>query len=207
MKFFSLIYQGDIHPSTEKKVIPQEEYSALVEANAIVEKAREDADEHRKRTAQECEELKEAAKKEGFEEGLSIFNSHVAYFEKELAKLRHEMQQNMLPLVLQAAKKVVGKQLEIKPETIVDIVLGALTPVTQNHRIVIYVNKVDKEILEKERPKLHALLEQVKSLQIRERDDITPGGCVIETETGIINATLENQWRSIEAAFEKYMKQ
>ena len=31
-----------------------------------------------------------------------------------------------------------------------------------------------------------------------------PGGCLIETEAGIINAQLENQWRSLEAAFKAY---
>ncbi len=207
MKFFSLIYQGDVHPATDKKVIPQEEYSSLVTAYDILEKAKEDADQHRQETHEECEGLKKEAKEAGFNEGLSLFNQHAVYFEKELKKLRHEMQQSMLPLVLQAAKKVVATQLEIKPDTIVDIVLSALIPVTQNHSITIFVNKVDKEILEKEKPRLKEILEQLESLKIKDRDDITPGSCVIETETGIINATLENQWRSIEFAFEKYMSQ
>ena len=205
MKFFSLIYQGDVHPSTDKKVLPKEEYSTLATAHEILEKAKEDAEDHKKKTHEECKELKRQAKEEGFKEGLSLFNEHVVYFEKELKRLRHEMQQSLLPLVLQAAKKVVATQLELKPDTIVDIVLATLTPVTQNHRITIFVNKADIEILEKEKPRIKEILEQLESLKIKERDDITPGGCVIETETGIINATLENQWGSIEKAFEKYM--
>ena len=206
MKFFSLIYQGDIHPATDKKIIPKEEYSTLATANEVLEKAKEDAEQHKKQTHEECKELKKQAKEEGFKEGLSLFNEHAVYFEKELKRLRHEMQQSMLPLVLQASKKVVSTQLELKPDTIVDIVLATLTPVTQNHRITIYVNKADLEILEKEKPRIKEILEQLESFQIKERSDIKPGGCVIETETGIINATLENQWRSIEAAFEKYLK-
>lgn len=206
MKFFSLIYQGDIHPATDKKVIPKEEFSSLTTANEILEKAKEDADAHKKKTHEECEELKKEAKEEGFKEGLRLFNEHALYFETEMKKLRHEMQQKLLPLVLQAAKKVVATQLELKPETIVDIVMATLTPVTQNHRITLFVNKADIEILEQEKPRLKGMLEQLETLKIKERDDIQPGGCVIETESGIINATLENQWRSIENAFEKYMK-
>lgn len=207
MKFFSLLYQGDVHPSTEKKVIPREEFSTLVTAHEIVEKAKEDAAELLKRTEEECERLRAQAKEEGFNEGLGFFNEHIVYLEQELKKLRHETQQSMLPLVLQASKRVVGKELELGPDTIVDIVIQALAPVTQNKTIKIYVSKEDKEILEKEKPRVKEILEQVKSFTIMERDDITPGGCVIETETGIINATLENQWRAIGAAFEKYMKQ
>ena len=205
MKFFSLIYQGDIHPFTDKKIIPKEEYSTLATAHEILEKAKADAEEHKKQTHDECALLKKQAKEEGFKEGLSLFNEHAVYFEKELKRLRHEMQQSLLPLVLQAAKKVVSTQLEVKPDTIVDIVLTTLNPVTQNHHITIYVNKSDLEILEKEKPRIKEILEQLESFKIKERSDIEPGGCVIETETGIINATLENQWRSIEAAFEKYL--
>ena len=206
MKFFSLIYQGEVHPSTDQKVIPQAEYSTLVSAHEIQVMALKDAEELHKKTQEECLELKETAKKEGFNEGLSLFNAHVAYFEGELTKIRHEMQQAMLPLVLQAAKRVVGRQLELNPDTIVDIVLQALAPITQNARVTINVNKADRESLEREKPRLKEILEQVKTLKIVERGDVSPGGCIIETETGIINATLENQWRSIETAFEKYMK-
>jgi len=113
----------------------------------------------------------------------------------------------ILPLALKAAKKIVAGELQTQPETIVNIVLQALAPVMQNHKITIYVNKADKEILETEKPRLKEKLEQVQSLIIKDRDDISPGGCMIETESGIINSTIENQWRSIEAAFDRYLKQ
>lgn len=116
------------------------------------------------------------------------------------------MNKLILPLALKAAKKIVAKELETQPETIVDIVLQALAPVLQNHRITIWVNKADKEILEKEKTRIREKLEQVESLSIKERDDVAQGGCVIETESGIINASIENQWRAIESAFDKYLK-
>ena len=74
----------------------------------------------------------------------------------------------------------------------------------QNHRFTIYVNKVDKEILEAKSPKSKRSSSRSKVLTIQERSDIAPGGCVIETESGIINASIENQWRALESAFEKY---
>lgn len=76
----------------------------------------------------------------------------------------------------------------------------------QNHRITIWVNKADKEALEKEKPALKEKLEQVDSLLIKDRDDVACGGCIIETESGIINASVDNQWRALEAAFERFLK-
>ncbi len=206
MKFFSLIYQGEIHPATEDKVIPAEDFSTLMEAGEILNRAKEDVDHFKKQVEKECQELKEKASEKGFSEGLARFNEHLVHFDKQLRVIRSDLQKQILPLALKAAKKIVGEQLSLNPETIVEIVIQTLAPVIQNHRFNIYVNKVDKEILEAQKPKIKNILEQVQVLTIQERNDVAPGGCIIETESGIINASIENQWRALESAFEKYMK-
>ncbi|MFI5333564.1 MAG: HrpE/YscL family type III secretion apparatus protein [Chlamydiales bacterium] len=207
MKFFSLIYQGDVHPAAEEKVIPRDQYSLLVEAKTIVDKARQDASKLKQATEEECVSLRKQAEEKGYADGLEKFNEQLLFFDSELKKVRHETMQSLLPLALKAAKKIVAKELETHPETIVDIVLQVISPITQHHRIKIFVNKADRDILEQEKPKIRAILEQVESLSIQDRPDISPGGCIIETEAGIINATIENQWRALEAAFERYTKQ
>ncbi len=206
MKFFSLIYQGEIHPTTEEKVVSAKDFSTLMEAAEILARAKEDVEHFKKQVEQECKLLKEEATERGHAEGLARFNEHLVHFDKQLQLIRMDLQKQILPLALKAAKKIVGEQLSVSPETIVEIVIQAIAPVIQNHRFTIYVNKVDKEILEAEKPKIKALLEQVQVLSIQERNDIAPGGCIIETESGIINASIENQWRALESAFNKYMK-
>lgn len=206
MKFFSLIYQSDIHLAKEDKVLPAEEFSILMETNDLLAKAKEEVKKYKEEVAQECEQLKLDAKKEGFEQGLAYFNEHLIFFDKQLKQIRLELQKQVLPLALKAAKKIVSEQLNLHPETIVEIVLQTLAPVTQNHRFLIGVNKADREILENEKTKIKEILENVHVLNIQERSDIEPGGCIIETESGIINATIENQWRALEAAFEGYTK-
>lgn len=97
-----------------------------------------------------------------------------------------------------------GEELKLHPDRIVDIVMTSLKPVTQHRKIVIYVNHADLEQLELNRNKIKKIFEHLDSLSIQERDDIEPGGCMIETEVGIINAQLETQWRALEAAFESF---
>jgi type III secretion protein L len=206
-RLFTLIYQGQVHTASNKKVIPLEDYATLMEASEILEKSREDIESYKKKTEEEALQLKKKAEEEGFDTGLEKFNTLIMGLDQEIKRLRHEMNKLVLPLALKAAKKIVGRELETHPETIVDIVIQALAPATQNHRVTIWVNKADKEILEAEKTKLKQLLEHVEVLFIRERDDISPGGCIIETESGIINAAIENQWRALESAFERYIKQ
>ncbi len=206
MKFFSLIYQGDLHSVDEKKIIPAEDFSTLMEAAEVLEKAKEDATLLRKQIEKEAEAKFAAAEAQGFEQGLSQFNEKLAWFETELSRLRVDLQKQILPIALKAARKIVAKEFEMHPEIIVDIVMQVLTPVAQSKQIVIYVAKSEREALEAAKPRLKQMLEQVESFTILDRGDITPGGCIIETERGIINATFENQWRALEIAFERYMK-
>ena len=162
-------------------------------------------EELKKKTAIEAEEEKKSGFEQGYQEGLESFNKHLFALDRELQELRAEIQKKLLPLTLSAARKIIGEELKIHPDRIVDIVLNSLKPVTQHKKIIIYVNKSDLDILEQERPKIKDIFEHLQSLSIQERDDIEPGGCIIETEAGIINAQLENQWRALESAFESFM--
>lgn len=204
MKFFSLLFQGDIHPASDKKVIPADEYSKLLNAAEILEKAKADAEKLLEDTKEDCVELKKDAKDQGFEEGLEAFNEQILYQNEQLKAIRHNMQQMVLPIALKAAKRIVAKELETFPETIVDIVMQAIAPIAEGHKITIFINKADKEYLDKHKPKLEEKLSQVDIIAIQEKADVTPGGCIIQTESGMINATLENQWKALERAFEKY---
>jgi type III secretion protein L len=188
-----------------KKRIPAEEFSILQQAAEILEKVEGETAELKKKAKQAAKEEKKVGYEEGFQEGLESFNKHLIALDAELKELRTEIQKKMLPLTLSAARKIIGEELKIHPDRIVDIVLNSLKPVTQHKKIVIYVNKADLHALEEEKPKLKNIFEHLQSLSIQERGDIEPGGCIIETEAGIINAQLENQWRALESAFESFM--
>jgi type III secretion protein L len=206
MKYFSLLSGRDIHSAPGKKVIPAEEFSTLVKAAEILQAVERETEEFKEKTAKEAEKIKEKAFKEGFQEGLISLNKHILALDVELKAIREDVQKRILPLSLKAARKIMGEELKIHPDRIVDIVLTSLRPVTQHRKIIIYVNHIDLEQLEANRPKIKKIFDNLENLSIQERDDIEPGGCIIETEAGIINAQLENQWRALESAFESFMK-
>ncbi len=205
MRFFSLISGQEVRIAPGQKKIPAEEFSILQQASEVLKKAKEETEELRKKNTIEAEEQKKMGFEQGFQLGLESFNKHLLALDEELKELRIEIQKKMLPLTLSAARKIIGTELELHPDRIVEIVLNSLKPVTQHKKIIIYVNKVDLEILEQEKPKIKSIFEHLQSLSIQERDDIEPGGCIIETEAGIINAQLENQWRALESAFHSFM--
>lgn len=205
MYSFTLMKKGEVHTG-KGKVIPEKDASAAIEAEELLQAAREEAEEIIAEAKKDGEEIRAQAQKEGFDEGLEKFNDHIHLFEDKVRVLRHEMQKAMLPLVLKATKKIVGNELELNPDSVVNIVLESIKSVSQAKVVKLYVNRIDLEVLEKEKEKLKSIFEGLESFNIEERSDIDRGSCIIETEKGILNATLENQYRALERAFENYRK-
>ena len=205
-KFFSLFSGKEIRMAPGKKIIPAKDCTTLHKASEILKMVKQEASEFTKQTAIDAEKTKDLAFQEGFQEGLISLNQHLLKLDEELKMIRTQVQEKILPLALKAARKLVGEELKLHPDRVVDIVLTSLKPVTQHKKIVIYVNKADLEELEKNKPKIKKIFEHLESLSIQERSDIEPGGCIIQTEAGIINAQLENQWLALEAAFTTFMK-
>lgn len=203
-KFFSLFDSRSVHLAPGRKTIPASEFSTLLDAQNLLDKVKKEAEEFKRETVTESEKIKENAFQEGFQEGLISLNQHLFALDQELKHLREEIQKKILPLALKAARKIIGEELKMHPDRIVDIVLTSLKPVTQHRKIIIYLNRNDLEIMEMNRPKIKQIFEHLENLSIQERADIEPGGCMIETEAGIINAQLENQWRALESAFESF---
>jgi type III secretion protein L len=205
MYCFKLIKEGMIHTGKEK-IIRKEEFEELLSAKQILEKAKEESEKAISEAHAESIAIKEKAYDEGFQEGLNRFNDQMLLFEDKLKVLKHELQKAVLPLVLKATRKIIGAELKQNPDSILSIVMQSIKSVTQAKVIKLYVCKSDLEILESEKDELKKNFENLESFQIEERSDIEPGSCIIETERGILNATLENQYRALERALEAHMK-
>lgn len=205
-KLFSLIYGDQIHLAPGNKIVPAHDFSVLLEAQEILERVKQDTEKYRLQVAKESEQIKENAYKAGYEEGYKAWAEQLVNLESEIKSVHENLQQMVMPVALKAAKKIVGRELELSENTIVDIVASNLKAVAQHKRVTIYVNRKDWEIVEKNKLRLKELFENVESLSVRARDDVEPGGCIIETEVGIINAQLEHRWRVLEKAFEKMIQ-
>lgn len=205
-KLFSLIFGENNRISADKRIIPAEAVAQLLDAQEVLIKVKNDAEQYKLEVAKECEKLKEAAQAAGFSEGYQTWAEHIAKLEQEIINVRKEMEKVLIPVALKAAKKIVGREIELSDETIVDIVSNSLKAVSQHKKVTIYVNKKDLDPLEKSRTRLKDLFESLEVLSLRDRADIARGGCVIETEGGIINAQLENQWSALERAFASLMQ-
>ena len=205
-ELFSKI-DSNVQIQAESKIIPSQAFTTLISADDLLATAKKEAEDFREKVKAEALALKEAESERGFSEGMAKWTKQIAELEGAQRALRDEMQKQIIELVIQCGKKILGRELKLSSDAIVDIVSQALKPVATHKHATIFVCKQDAEALEKNKKKLHEELERIETLAIAVRSDIERGGCVIETEAGIINAQLEVLWESLELALSSLMKQ
>ena len=121
-------------------------------------------------------------------EDLSIFR------EKMYPKLEREM----VELVVNLTKKVIHFELSTREDSVIEMIQLAVQSVLDKESMVIKINQDDKSYAESFRPELHHMYGEIKNITFEAHSGIARGGCVIESNFGIVDARLEKLDERIE---------
>ncbi|MEQ1661414.1 MAG: flagellar assembly protein FliH [Thiobacillus sp.] len=153
----------------------------------------------------ECAAAREAARIEGYAEGLaagqlegeaacSRMKQLAESFDATLDKFDFRLADMVLELALDVAKQVVAGELTARPERILDVVNLALKQMAETSREArLLLNPEDAALV---RPHLDQILDKNR-LRIVEDVRIVRGGCLIETQQGDLDGTLPARWRQV----------
>ncbi|MBW2096762.1 MAG: hypothetical protein JRI80_17990, partial [Deltaproteobacteria bacterium] len=100
------------------------------------------------------------------------------------------------------ARKIVKKELTTDPDMVKRSLQHALAFLKDKSFVRILVNPEDMKILEPYLPELTAT-KKIERFELAEDLSIEPGGCILETGFGRINATVENQFAELETELEE----
>lgn len=200
-KLFALLYGKEIHLNGSQKRIPASEFSLLQSANELIETVKQEAETYRIEVVKDCDILRQAAEKEGFDEGFAKWSEQVRLLEEERKTLQQAMEKTIIPVALKAARKIVGREIELTESTVLDIVSQHLKSVAQHKKIIIFTSREDYGILERHRESLKTIFESLDSLSIQPKEGLTRGSFIIETDKGIMNAQLDQIWEILEKVF------
>ncbi len=197
--------------------------AALAEVEAIRAQAIRDADETRADAEIQAEALREAAWQEGFHSGEEVGRAQVgaelkAQWEIESDTLRAEVralvdgiiqarrtlweaqEAEMVGFVLDIARQVIKTEISQNPEIVTHVLQNALRRVTDKENVRIRVSVADAGLVRSQRDDLISVLDGLKNLEIVDDRRVGPGGCVIETNAGTIDAKIETQLAEVERA-------
>ncbi|HTN74859.1 MAG TPA: FliH/SctL family protein [Pirellulaceae bacterium] len=100
---------------------------------------------------------------------------------------------NALQLALAVAEKIVRRELIKQPEITLAWVREALELAAGSQSIKLYLNPEDHRALGKEVTAIAQQLDRLATTEIHPSEQISPGGCLIQTEYGSIDQRLESQ--------------
>lgn len=182
------------------RVLKQEVYSAGEDAKRIRDDAQADAERRVASAHLEAERIREAAREQGYEDGIAKLNELALRFQEQQSKLQEENRASLIRLAVRVSEKILGRELEVNEDALTDIVIRAIRGIRHERRIQIRVHPSE---LAKSRAGLGRILEEVgatKEIEFREDASVTSGGCIVETDLGIIDARLDTQLRVLEKA-------
>ncbi|MFP4496743.1 MAG: FliH/SctL family protein [Vulcanimicrobiota bacterium] len=161
-------------------------------------------------------EMKEQARKDGYEkgynEGLEEGQSkgyedslergdeiarRAEQAEEEISKSLDRLMENLEPRILELSKvvikKILNKELEQDDEQILRTIREASRELTRRDIVQITVNRSEVEKIIKERENLISSSDLISDIEVLPKDDIEKGGCLVSSQAGIVDATIDSQ--------------
>ena len=159
----------------------------------------------------EKQSIFETAQQEGFKlgqtEGQKEFTEKSKLLVQEIDNLLAHRQvlaekskKEILEIAVAAAEKMFYQQLTLEPEKREEIVMEVLKRITDMNHVVIKVAKEDLDYMRSIEDNIKKEMKNIKKLVIQIDPYQSPGGCVIETEMGYIDASINSFVSSIKAA-------
>ena len=183
------------------------------EASRIVSEAEQKAAEITREAERKAQDAEEDARRAGFEEGRQNgFQEGQAEHERLVERLHviinkaidrrneiiEESETQIVNLVVQIAKKVVKVISENQRNVVVNNVVQALRKLKEKTDVIIRVNIEDLEVVTSHVQDIIERVEREHHITVAEDSTVDPGGAIIETDFGEIDARIASQLQEIE---------
>lgn len=187
--------------------------TARQEAEKIINSANEKADniitEGKARLQQIEDEAYQKGWQKGFAEGAEeAQKSHAGILAeakeklddavKEREKIIRKAEVEIAQLAVAVAKKIIFREMFADPSIVGDIVQEAIRKVTDREEITVKVHPADLDFVLSRQDDFAKNIKGIRKLKILADNAVSPGGCVIETPSGTVDARIESQLSEIE---------
>lgn len=160
------------------------------------------------RAQEESENIKKSAFEEGYRLGLEKATADVEKLKAELSKFmnaRKDVFEYIAPDIMEIsvdiAKTIIKKELESDPQVIINTIVDVLKTVSKNEpKVVIRVNPQSVQFIKDNIPNITYQYGIDSKINIVSDPSIEEGGCVFQTNNGIVDASIDTQIEIIKKA-------
>lgn len=182
----------------------------------IIDEANTEARSIKEAAESEAVKLLAAARedgyKEGFDTGYREGRNEASSVLQEASEIRdmldrrkeeiyREAEEEILQLVLDIARKVLGDELTQNREAILSLVNQALQKCAFKKKLVLKVSSQDSDVITENKERICAMVEGISDIDIVPDLSLAAGSCIVETSSGEINSGIDVQVGEIEKIF------
>lgn len=187
---------------TEPTIIPEDgiikadEYAALLDADGIIK----DAETRAAEIIRKAEEQYELRRKEGYETGLVEGQMEIAekMMDTVAASVDYlsDVEATVVDVVTKSVRRVLGEM--DSSERITSVVQNALAVARTQSKVTVRVSPNDLESVQSQLDAITRPYPTITLIDVVADSRLEPGGCILETAIGIVDAGVETQLQAIE---------
>jgi len=163
------------------------------------------------RAREEADSIREAANKEGYEEGLQRAQDDISLMRETLNTFLSAPQEvfeyispDILQISIDIAQKIIKTEVTQNPQVVLDKITEILKTLSKEEpKVTIRVNPMQVSIAKDGMPEVMANAGLETKIVVLPDESITEGGCVVTTNNGVIDATIESQLAIVKEALKE----
>lgn len=186
------------------RVLKKQEHAFLLEGQRIIEAAQHEAALIRKEAEAEFEKKRQEGFHKGQEEGKAEIAERIVECMGQSAAYFSKVEDVMVDLVMRAVRTVIG---EMSQRDVVErVVRRALESTRNESHVTVRVAPNQADWLKLRINAIVQTFPKIQFLDVQSDSRLPENGCILETEIGVVDATLETQLKAIEKALIRAMK-
>lgn len=130
-------------------------------------------------------------------ERLQKIDTTIAKLELLQTDLVRQNESSLISLVYQLAKKIAMTEIKENPELILEVLKQAAADAQDEQNLLVRLSPDDLHFIESMKEKLSKDFEFMKRAKLEESEYIQPGGCVIVTNYGQVDASIEKRLEKV----------
>ncbi len=162
------------------------------------------------RAQEEAENIKKSAFEEGYRKGLEQANSDIEDFRKSFSEFMDAPKNvfeyvapDILEISVDIAKKIIKKEVESDPQVLINTIIDVLKTVSKSEpKINIRVKPQAVQFIKDTLPNITYQYGIDAKINIVSDPSIEDGGCIFQTNNGIVDASVDTQLEIIKKALE-----
>lgn len=192
---------------------------AQQEANQLLMVARERAIKVLEEAKQESEQIREQATRQGHQQGFdqgyqdaqTQIEDRLQYVQTFVEQLRSHLsqeqeavlntvEQQSVALSLALAQRIVASEISTQVDAVAPLVRQGLRLLTDASQLTIWSSAEDVAFLREHRKELLEAFDRLERIHIQVDEQLQHGECLIESDTGLVDATIAERFRLAEQA-------